>query len=213
MAQTVSFRAIPTGGEAKELCMKYDNFNGQNLSLNKWSENPDPEGQPLMGEHFVDTILDNYHMQSIGSNDQRTVLNISGRIFEVGDILRYTVDYKNGTGNIAGVIFLNGGPTDRFCRDVGTCIGPSIGHNGGDFPAGNQIGRYKFSLEFLNNGIDVTIIRPNSTVFTTTMPTNGTWVYAGSTHSSAGPWNVGFETWSNGLVHMDYDNVQICRKI
>jgi hypothetical protein len=217
MAQTVSFRAIPAGNAVDEICMKYDDFSGQNLSLDKWSENPDPEGQPLMGEHFVDTILNNYHMQNIGGHDQRAILNMSGHVFEVGETLKYTLDYDSGntTGNKGGVVFLNGAPTDRLCRDVGfnICIGPSIGRNGGNFPAGNQLGKYNLRLEFMNDGINATVIRPDRTVFSTKIPTNATWVYAGNTYSSAGPWNIGFETWASGDTHMDYDNVQICKKV
>lgn len=61
---------------------------------------------------------------------------------------------------------------------------------------------------FATTGIHLEITRPDSTVYTETLPIT-TWSYAGILHSSAPPWNVGFETWSNGAISANYDNFVI----
>ncbi len=196
MAQTVSFRAIPTGGEAKELCMKYDNFNGQNLSLSKWSETG------TLDEHYLDTSEGAYHTKQNSPADRTAKLNLLNHDFKSGESIKYQMDYKNQVGNAGSFISIDG-LTDNWLP-IGYWSG--CGGSINDIcPAGNDIGIYNIKVDFYQGYYNITIKNPNGTwIPITNFPQVG-----GTTHT------VGFgtRTGHNGIVHFDYDNVQICRRL
>jgi len=183
----------------------YEDFSSD-FDGSKWLEAQDPEGQPLTEEHFVDLVQENYHTANYSAGDRRTVLNLVGHTFLPGETLEYDVDYIDGSGNRAIVIFVDGGPLDRATTTPYS--GGSIGHNAVDFMAGNDFGLYHVKLEFKETGIDITIIRPDTSVYFEEMPIT-TWIYGGEEHSTEPPFEVGFETWSGGSIHADYDNFEI----
>lgn len=179
-------------------CNLYDNFSEDSLNLSRWSEIQDPEGQPLTEFHFVDTDLDNYHVQNYDSVDKRTILNLIGKTLQPGEVLKYNVNYISGEGNRAIVIFLNGEAVDRqLSSKLGCQWCGSIGFNGQAFDVGNEFGLYNLTLEFVSNGMKISVIRPDETIYDKFLP-------------STPPFNVGFETWSNGKIHVDYDDFEFC---
>jgi len=184
----------------------FDDFSSGVLDAGKWLELQDPEGQPFTDEHFVDANLENYHAENYTSADKRTVLNLIGHTFLPGETLEYDVDYVSGSGNRAIVIFVDNGPLDR--ASLTPWGGGSIGFNAQEFAAGNEFGLYHVKLEFKETGINITILRPDNSVYFEEVPVT-TWIYAGEEHSTEPPFNVGFETWSNGSIHADYDNFEI----
>ena len=186
----------------------YDDFSSGVLSPTLWAETQDPEGQPFMGQHYVDPTNLYYHVENIGTHDQRIVLNLVGHTFQPGDKLEYDVDYVSGSGNRAIVLFINGAPTDRLVQTSNPYGGGSIGFNGQAFLAGNQFGQYHIKIMFATTGVHLEITRPDSSIYTETLPIT-TWNYAGNTYSSSPPWNIGFETWSNGAIQANYDNFVI----
>ena len=184
----------------------YDDFSLGVLDGSKWLETQDPEGRPFTEEHFVDSLLLDYHTANYNSTDQRTVLNMVGYTFVPGETLEYDVNYISGSGNRAIVIFVDNGPLDRASSVPWG--GGSIGYNGQEFAAGNDFGLYHIKLEFKSAGIDITIIRPDNSIYFEEMPVT-TWFYGGEWHSTEPPFEVGFESWSNGSIHADYDNFEI----
>jgi hypothetical protein len=197
MAQTVSISPIPSKDKANEICMKYENFNGQNLSLNKWSESG------TMDEYNLDTNSKNWHTQQNNHADRTAKLNLLNHDFKPGESIKYQMDYKNQSGNAGSFISIDG-LTD-YWLPIGYWSGcgglPNTPHS---CPAGNETGIYKIKVDFYQGSYNVTIKNPN-----------GTWIpitnfpqIVGATHT------VGFgtRTGGNGIVHFDYDNVQICRR-
>lgn len=187
----------------------YDDFSSGSLNNQLWSEAQDPEGQQFMGIHFVNLTSNNYEVENIGTQDQRIVLNLDNHTFVAGEKLEFDLNYISGSGNRAMVFFINGAPGDRLVATIGCsgpCSGGSIGTNGGAFlGTGNMLGTYHIKFEFKTNGINFTAIKPDTTIHNELIPI-GTWNYAGNLYSSASPWNVGFEVWSNGAIHSTYDN-------
>ncbi len=184
----------------------YDYFSLPYLNNQLWIETQDPEGQPFMGIHQVSNSK--YNVENIGTPDQRVILNLINHTFVPGEHLEYDLNYIYGSGNRIMVIFLNGGPVDRLFGDIGCYWCGSIGHNGQDTNIGNAFGLYHTKLDFLNNGINYTVIRPNNSVYNQLIPITN-WNYASNVYSSAPPWNLGFETFSNGAIHTEYDNFVI----
>lgn len=172
---------------------EYDDFSSGNLDLTKWIEKQDPEGQPFMVQHYVDRQEGRYHTQSVGSNDQRVVLHLTGYQFIVGDVLEYDVYYNSGSGGI--FVYLNGGPVNRMpANKCPTNI------------EGNLLGRHHIKLSFDPTNITFELIDPNNFVSKCQIPINQRWQYGGKTWSSSPPWMVGVESYSSGLIHADYDN-------
>ncbi|MBU2477111.1 right-handed parallel beta-helix repeat-containing protein [Candidatus Micrarchaeota archaeon] len=184
----------------------YDDFSSGVLDSSKWLEAQDPEGQPLTEEHFVDLIQENYHTANFSAGDMRTVLHLIEHTFLPGETLEYDVNYISGTGNRAIVIFVDNGPLDR--ASLVPWGGGSIGYNGQEFAAGNEFGLYHVKLKFKETGIDITVIKPDDSIYFEEMPIT-TWFYGGEEHSTEPPFEVGFETWGGETIHADYDNFEI----
>ena len=181
----------------------YDDFSSGTLNPNLWQIRQDPEGQPLTELYGVGN--DYFFAQNINSPDRRTVLSLTGHTFQPGETLDYDVNYVSGTGNRAMVIFIDGGPLDR--NNVGTIPygGGTIGHNGQDFVAGNTPGLYHIRLGFQSGGLNVDITRPDNSLYTEFFQ-NSSFNYGGQQHTIGAPFNMGFETWSNGSIRAEYDN-------
>jgi len=184
----------------------YDNFSSGTLNPALWQIRQDPEGQPLTELYGLEN--GSFFAQNITNSDMRTVLSLTGHVFQPGETLDYDVNYVSGTGNRVMVIFIDGGPLDR--NNVGTIPygGGSIGHNGQDFVAGNTPGIYHVRLGFQSGGLNVDITRPDNSLYTEFFQ-NSTFSYGGQNHRIAAPFNMGFETWSNGSIRAEYDNFYI----
>ncbi len=196
-------QAFSTSSKSQS-CFLYDDFSSGNLNANKWSEHQDPEGQPFMGEHFVDTVLLNYHTQNIGTHDQRVVLNLISHTFLPGDKLTYKVNNVAGSGTRGAFIYVNGGPANRI----------------GGLPPGcdlnvdlDKVGTHRLELNFHTSGINVTLLAPDNSTRTCSIPIT-TWNYGGNIYSSAPPWNIGVESFkgsgSGDTIHVDFDDFRIC---
>lgn len=179
----------------------YDDFSsGSFLDPSKWTEMQDPEGWPLMGQYYVDTQEGRYHTQSVGSNDQRVVLHLTGHKFRVGDTLDYDV-YYNAQQDVNGIfVYLNGGPTYRLSTCPETSILPF-----------DPLGIYHYTIAFKSTHIELTKIYPNNSRSTCNLPINQQWNYGGRTWSSTPPWTIGIESYKGGspstsFIHADFDN-------
>ena len=195
------------GLEAKaQIPILYDNFDSGVLDSSKWEIRQDPEGQPLLEYNIHGGSFAAFQTQNLG--DRRAVLSLKDHTFQVGETLEYDVLYVFGSGNRAATIFVNGGPLDR--NNVGTIFygGGSIGHNGQDFAAGNMTGQYHVRLSFQNDCLKVDIRRPSGEEYSEFFQ-NSTFDYAGQQYKIGDPYNMGFETWADGTIRMEYDNFAI----
>lgn len=184
----------------------YDDFSSGSLDNTKWEVRQDPEGQPLTEEYGIQNGT--FTARNFNLPDRRTLLSLIGHTFQPGEELDYDVNYVSGSGNRAMVIFVDNGPLDR--NNVGQIPygGGSIGYNGQDFFAGNTFGNYHVNLNFKSGGLEVNITRPDLSLYSEFFPAS-TFFYGGSSHSLFPPFNVGFETWSNGSIQAEYDNVYV----
>jgi hypothetical protein len=197
MAQTVSFRAIPAGNVVDEICMKYDDFSGQNLSLNKWSESG------TLDEHYLNSFEGAYHTKQNSPADRTAVMQVLNHNFSPGETFRYEMDYNFSSGNVGSFVSIDSATNNWL--PIGYWSGCGGGSGPRACPAGNDTGTYNVKVDFYQGYYNVTIRNPNGTW----IPMTGFPQIGGTTHT------VGFgtRTGHNGIVHMDYDTVQICRKV
>lgn len=167
----------------------YDDFSSGALDPDKWIESRDVEGQPFTDEHFVDSILLHYHTAQIEVVDRRTYLVPTLR-FNPGDSFEYKSRYVSGSGNNGHVILVNNG------------IAPNrhgvFGFNNGNHPYQDGFGWYNLRLDFLQNGINISVRGPNG----------GVWNNKTLNNSASAPYTMYIGTFNgdNGRTHIDFDD-------
>ncbi len=164
------------------LAYVYDDFSSGTLDTSKWEIRQDVEGQPLMEEYWVDPVLENFHTQQTTAVDRRVYL-VPKKIFKAGDTLEYDFNLISRSGTFAQMILLTGSDYYRFAG-VDTSTG--------------DLGEYHIILEFFEDRLEVSRFTPIGTfnqTFTLTNPNGEYELYIGS--------------FSNGQVHIDYDNFVI----
>ena len=182
-----------------EGCEYYDTFSSETLDTDKWIEVIATDmGTGMVDEHYVEEGV--YHTAQINIGDGGTGLVVKDSTFQYGDIIEYDVNYISGSGNrISTLIMNNDAYSTAFLGWWNT-----LSDGGGS----NDYGVHHIKLTFLGlEGIKVEINRPNGDYHTwITVPSK--WGYVPAEEYTFG---IVTRTGHNGLVHMDYDNVIICK--
>ncbi|MFH1209992.1 MAG: hypothetical protein V1663_04350, partial [archaeon] len=172
----------------------YDDFSSGTLNPSLWEIRQDPEGQPLMDEFGV--LYENnsyvFHTQQNTSEDKRVAL-VPTHNFTSGDVFEYDVNYISGGGNRGHIFILTTTeyPQGDYIR--AGIIGP------GDSGAFNDYGWYHITLTVYDDNLDIRIQHSNGTVINGSLPLS----------NPDAQYKFYIESWSNGAVHLDYDNFEI----
>ncbi len=177
-------------------CKFYDRFNSQTLNTNKWSESPDFQSGGMMDEHFINTSKRVYHTAQISPSDKGVKLEMIRHNFTVGDSVSVDLNYISGSGNRMNRIFLNGNALDL------TVSYGLIGYWGQNGTISNQLGKYKVKAFF---------DAPNSTRIKIKRPDGSYWSHTVTNLNYPVNFGIGTRTGGNGMIHMDYDDVILCR--
>lgn len=163
----------------------YDDFSSPTLNINKWEVRQDTQGQPLMDEGFVTNGV--FHTEQLTMGDRRIYL-VPKFQFKTGDVIEYDVDVISRQGTYANMVLLTG---DQYIR-IGM-RGPAAGFD--------ELGVAHMRLEF----------QPNNLIVTRTQPSGNVLIDNLSLNNPNGLYElyIGSFTGSDGLAHMDYDNVDI----
>lgn len=172
-------------------CNIYDDFSADTLDMNKWGIRQDTEGQPLMDEYWVDSDLENFHMQQNSIADRRTYL-VPTHQFKVGDKISYDVDLISKEGHYGQMVLLTG---DQYIR-IGI-FGYNYGVQGYD-----EIGTSHIEISFEEDALVLNRESPSGETFHDELPLfhpEGTYELY-----------IGAFSGHNGKTHMDFDNFTIC---
>jgi len=185
---------------AVQVCSIYDDFSTGNLNLTKWEESTGFQVNAFTDEHFVNTSQEVYHIQQNTPGDRETNLRPK-REFVANESFSYEVTYSGGIGNHFSQPLINGNyPQSQIepCTAPGGC--GAIGFFNGLPDLGAQIGTYLIIFEFSSNQVKMTSVRPDNVSIVNTFTGN------------SAPYNLTINTHTghNGLMHFDYDNVEIC---
>lgn len=165
----------------------YDDFSGEELNLTLWSVEGD------MDEYYLDVVEENYHTAQLTPEDRYVILTMLGYNFVEGDVVEYDLDYVSGEGNRMTNIIIDGIQLNQYVGLLGYWNEPQQG--------GNDFGSHHFRVEFIENGVDIFITKPNNeTIQIIQLPQ-----ITGTSHT----FGIGTRTGNNGIVHMDYDNFVI----
>ncbi|MFH1916846.1 MAG: NosD domain-containing protein [Nanoarchaeota archaeon] len=169
-------------------CYLYDDFSGDVLD-DRWRELDSG-----MDEHYLDNVSENYHTAQLSPSDREIALELERYLFEPGDWAEFDLLYQSGDGNRICVVDI-----DESTRWFGL-----VGYWNEVEQGGNDFGLYHFNVSFTDYGADVYVTRPD----------NSTWFIQQYPQSPGLNHTFGFATRTghNGVVHMDYDNVQICKR-
>jgi len=171
-----------------------DNFSSSELNLDKWREVPGSDiNNIFLDEHGVQNGV--YHTANLIPSDKGSTLEMNNRVFKAGDIIEYDIYYNSGEGNRISVISI----------DESTKWWGVVGFWNGAQPAGNTFGKYHVKVVFTSNGVDVFVTNPEGIK----LKMEGFPQVSGETHTLG----FGTRTGHNGVVHMDYDNVKITKKV
>lgn len=172
-------------------CTLYDDFSTGELDLTKWKEVPGSDLNELfLDEHYVDH--GQYHTAQYLLEDRGVSLELLKYTFLPGERVEFDLNYQGGSGNRISYVDI-----DESTKWFGL-----VGYWNGEQLGGNELGTYHFAVKFTEFGADVFITRPNGDFLQ---------IYQfpqtpGAQHT------FGFGTRSGGgTVHMDYDNVRICK--
>ena len=169
----------------------YDDFSSETLDLNKWEVRQDVEGQPFMDEYWVDTNLQNFHMQQNTIGDRRNYL-FPKRTFTTGDKITYETDLISKEGHYGQMTIVTG---DQYYR---------LGLRGHDAGFENELGLSKVEIEFQENNLAIKRESPSGAILIDNLPlsiSNGTYELY-----------IGAYSGHNGKVHMDFDNFYISKE-
>ena len=173
----------------------YDDFSSGILDVSKWSESK--FNAPIYTEiHSVDSQKKVYVVKHSSTGDRGIVLTPS-RQFSSGQSLSYDVNYISGSGNNLYQIHINGNYPPSIIPSTTPNPGSgTIGYWNGVPDVGNVFGIYKVKLEFFDNHINQTIVRPDSTIIKHTYP------------GVNAPHTIGLNihTGHNGILNFELDN-------
>lgn len=191
-----------------EGCEYYDTFSSETLDGSKWVEVVATDvGQgyvlEMTDEHYVENGV--YHTAQVMPQEEGTCRKDRGTglvfknmtnnmTFNHGDTVEYDVNYISGAGNRISTMILN---DNLYNGSSNFFLGYWI-HTEGN----NDYGTHHIKITFLSEGVNVTFTRPNndeSTHFYDEYP------------AEEYTFGIVTRTGHNGLVHMDYDNVVICK--
>jgi len=194
-----SYGTVTTTFTVVSKCEIYDDFSTETLNNDKWTEVIATDmGTGMLDEHYV--IDGIYHTAQVNIGDGGTALVVKNRTFKINESIEYDVNYISGQGNRISTGMFNGDAyTTAFLGWWNTL---SDGGNS------NEYGVHHVKLTFLGmDGIKVELNRPNGDYHTSiTVPSK--WGYAPAEEYTFG---IVTRTGHNGLVHMDYDNIVICK--
>ncbi len=192
--KTLATLLIPAAllfGGSRAKATLYDDFSSGSLDASKWGIRQNTPGWPLTDEYFVDVIDENYHMAQLNTHNAATVLEVKDRIFGLGEIIEYDVDYIYGSGNRVHTVSLNGMPNAQALFGFWNAI-PDKG-------VGNDLGNWHVKISFNERGALAEMTRPDGTIGIKNLNAPG----------SEYTFGIVTRTGHNGLVHMDYDNFYI----
>ncbi|MEA3343306.1 MAG: hypothetical protein U9Q92_04005 [archaeon] len=170
-------------------CGVYDDFSSGTLDSNKWYEViATDRGTGMVDEHYVEDGV--YHTAQVNMRDGGTGLVVKNLVFKSGDTIEYDVNYISGEGNRQSTMILNG----NAYRWVFLGYWNEIAGN-------NDYGVHHIKLTFLSEGVYGELTRPNGDIDTHLWDEYPAEEYT---------FGIVTRTGHNGLVHMDYDNVEIC---
>ncbi len=168
----------------------YDDFSGTTLNPLLWMENA--SGGGIIDEHFLSNENGGvYHTAQITPADKGVTLTIINYTFVAPKTVEFDLNYISGSGNRCSYLEING-QTHNYCA-VGYWNGVQVG--------GNEFGTYHFNIDFKQSIIDVSVMAPNGTYFNIQPFPPFT--------SPNYTFGFGTRTGNDGIVHMDYDNVEI----
>jgi len=179
---------------ATQICEVYYDFSSGQLNESKWEIRQDVEGQPFTDEYWVDSDLENFHIQQNEIGDRRTYL-FPKHSFTTGDVLEYDFNVISKEGNYMQMDLLTG---DQYIR-VGI-----MGYNNG-VQGYDELGISHIKIEFQENNFHLERTSPSGIFLVDdlylTNPNGNYELYigAGSGH--------------NGRMHMDFDNFELCTEI
>ncbi len=167
----------------------YDDFSGSTLDTTKWQEWCPEAG--CLEYHDVNTAEGRYHWEQTFFSALKNVnVNLSGYTFSSGDTVDFDFYYVNGSGN--GVAYVG------VRNPSGTTVGlTEIGYWNSNKADGNVKGLYHYKIEFFDNFVNLTLIRPDDIVQKT--------ISINSPSQLGYSANVGHD----GLYHWDWDNFVI----
>ncbi len=178
---------------AVQVCELYDDFSSETINTSKWEESLGrSDGSGLMDEHSIEN--QKYHTAQLTQSDKGVELKALQTI-SVGDIIEFDLEYNSASGNHFACIFWD----DSSSWQGGTtCVGHwnEVGSHEGEF------GTYHHKATYNEDSVTIERTLPNGTI--------ENWV------SSVGfispPYTFAFisRTGHDGLLHADYDNVEIC---
>lgn len=187
----ITFLALISLVSATQICETYDDFSSGVLDTNKWEIRQDVEGQPLTDEYWVDSGLENFHIQQNTIGDRRTYL-FPKHTFTTGDILEYDFNVISKEGNYMQMDLLRG---DQYIR-VGI-MGYINGVQGYD-----ELGTSHIKIEFQENNFHLERTSPSDvTLIDNLALTNANGSYE---------LYIGAVSGHNGRMHMDFDNFELC---
>jgi hypothetical protein len=172
-------------------CVVYDDFSSGVLNTSLWEIRQDVENQPLMEEYGVFDEGNGFafHTQQNTSTDQRTYLFPKVN-FTTGDSFSYYVDLISSSGNYAQMTLLTGDQYIRFGMR-----GPAAGFD--------EIGVAFMNLTFEENNLHIERITPSNITIIDNLALT----------SSNGSYQLYVGSFSNGAVHMDFDNFILCTNV
>jgi hypothetical protein len=179
-------------------CEIYDKFTYPILNNSKWIEVIATDmGTGMLDEYYIENGI--YHTAQVNIGDGGTGLVVKDYAFQHGDTIEYDVEYTSGEGNRISTVMLNG---DAYSSTL-------IGYwNEIHAEGSNEYGVHHVKLTFLGfEGVKVEIDRPNGDY--------NTWMQIYSRYNvyPAEEYTFGIvtRTGHNGLVHIDYDKIVICK--
>ena len=174
----------------------YDNFSGESLDTNRWTESAF-NGRTYPNSKGVDTTNSTYHIiQDTIDTDGREVVLTPQTSFQPGDKFQYDIKYNSGKGNNLYQVLVNGNYPETVPQTTPNPGSSTIGFWNGVPDTGNSPGVYHIKQEFFSNHISVTTTRPN-----------GTQIQHSFVNVSA-PYSIGLNihTGDDGLMNFEVDN-------